>query len=46
MIVGLVSEVTVRNFSKYSRVIGIVLGVVSFILCRKFLKVDERDMKM
>ena len=39
LIVGLVSNVAVKNLTKYSKLIGVLLGVISFIFCRKFLKI-------
>lgn len=39
LIVGLVSNVAVKSLTKYSKLIGVLLGVISFIFCRKFLKI-------
>ena len=40
LIVSLVSNVAARKFTKYNKINGMLMGLISFILCRKFLKVD------
>jgi hypothetical protein len=40
LIVSLVSNVATRKFTKYHKIVGLVMGLISFILCRKFLKID------
>lgn len=42
LIIGLVTAVATRNYIKYSKLIGILMSVLFFVVNRKLLKSDSK----
>lgn len=40
LIVSLMSNEATAKFTKHHKIIGALMGVLSYLLCRKFIKVD------